>query len=117
MFANDCVCMYVHLYIRISPQLQARLTALEEKLATSKASEVALTAKLAAAEAEVSEHLHCVLLLLHSQCVRTPVGIGANFQFLTQHFMHAKSLFYCKQFVRISQHTYIRTYICIKIRT
>ena len=104
------VRMYVHLYTyTYNPQLQARLTVLEEKLATSKASEVALTAKLAAAEAEVSEHLHCLLLLLHSQCVRTHVGIGANFQFLTQHFMHAKSLFYCKQFVRI--HTYVRTYV------
>ena len=98
------VCTFVYMY---NPQLQARLSVLEEKLATSKASEVALTAKLAAAEAEVSEHLHCVLLLLHSQCVHVSVGIGANFQFLAQHFMHAKSLFYCKQYVHISQHIYV----------
>ena len=69
-----CVCTYVgsvfvctvFVYIRAYfSQLQARLTVVEERLAVSKASEAALTAKLAAAEAEVSVHdwYKCVLCL------------------------------------------------------
>ena len=51
-------CIYTFLCMCFS-QLQARLTVVEERLAVSKASEAALTAKLAAAEAEVS--VQCII--------------------------------------------------------
>ena len=55
-----CTCTYVCMYV---PQLQSRLTVVEERLAMSKANEAAVTAKLAAAEAEVSDHIALDVLL------------------------------------------------------
>lgn len=53
-----CACHCMHMYVcTYVPQLQARLTVVEERLAMSKANEAAVTAKLAAAEAEVSDHI------------------------------------------------------------